>query len=226
MGQNSAMGVALPTITEEQFARRLESVLGRPVVRELVVRLYVHYEELRRWNPRLSLVGPGTADELVERHYAESLMALPEFEAPRGCLADLGSGGGFPGWVLAAALPEWEVTLVEPNSKKRAFLFAAARRANFSVQVLGARVERVLPAGFPEAIDRITVRALKLTASTLAAVADRLNPAGRMLVWAGANEVPAPDGWTVARSLPLPGRTRRIVVLERLGAIVGEDEER
>lgn len=220
------MGVKLPRISRDAFASRLEVILGEPITRELVERLFVHYEELRRWNPRLSLIGPGTADEVVERHYAESLLALPEFQAPRGSLVDLGSGGGFPGWVLAAALPEWDVTLIEPNSKKRAFLFAAARRAEFSLQVLGARVEPVLPAGFPEAVDRMTVRALKLSASTLGAVLGRLNPGGRMLIWAGAEEVPMPGGWTVAHRLPLPGRTRRIVVLERIGAMAVKGGER
>ncbi|MEL7061050.1 MAG: RsmG family class I SAM-dependent methyltransferase [Acidobacteriota bacterium] len=92
----------------------------------LLERLEAHAGELARWNPRLSLVGPGTAHELVRRHYLESLAAWPLLlssaddlpnhsaagaaVAPRGqpeaasSLVDLGTGGGFPGFVLAAAL--------------------------------------------------------------------------------------------------------------------------
>jgi 16S rRNA (guanine527-N7)-methyltransferase len=219
------MGTVLPEIARGQFVARLETALGGTLERELVDRLFVHYEELRRWNPRLSLIGPGTADQVVERHYAESLMALPELEMPRGSLVDLGSGGGFPGWVLAAALPEWEVTLVEPNNKKRAFLFAAARRAELALHVLGARVESALPEGFPKGVDRITARALKLTPSMLAAVAASLNATGRMLIWAGAGDIAAPNGWIAARGLPLPGQMRRIVVLERIRTAVAEGKE-
>jgi len=215
IGHNPPMGSPLPELSRTEFAARLESVLRQTVAAELADRLFAHYEEMRRWNPRLSLVGPGTVKEVVERHYGESLAALPEFELPHGRLVDLGSGGGFPGWVLAAALPEWEVTLIEPNNKKRAFLFAAARRAGFSINVLDARVEAVLPEGFPDAVDRITIRALKMTPSSLTAVAERLSPAGRILLWTGDDEPAVPGGWALARSLPLPGIARRIAVLER-----------
>lgn len=212
------MGSPLPELSRDDFSGRLEAALGVSVSEGVVSRLFAHYQEMRRWNPRLSLVGPGTAETIVERHYAESLAALPEFDQPTGRLVDLGSGGGFPGWVLAAAMPEWDATLVEPNNRKRAFLFAAARRAGFSLSVLDARVESSLPTGFPEAIDRVTLRALKLSASALGAVLERMNPTGRLLLWTGAERMSSPEGWTLARRLDLPGRTRQIVVLERAGA--------
>ncbi|MCB1057942.1 MAG: class I SAM-dependent methyltransferase, partial [Acidobacteria bacterium] len=75
--------------------------------------LWRHYQELRRWNRLVSLVGPGTAEEVWHRHYAESLAAVPWLaellvavpsESPPTVL-DLGSGAGFPGFVVAAALP-------------------------------------------------------------------------------------------------------------------------
>lgn len=220
------MGSPLPGLSRQEFSVRLETALGASLGDSVLGRLFDHYQEMRRWNPRLSLVGPGTADQVVERHYAESLAALPEFDGPTGRLVDLGSGGGFPGWVLAAALPEWQVTLVEPNNRKRAFLLAAARRADFSLSVLDARVESVLPASFPEAIDRVTVRALKLSPGALAAVVERMSPTGRLLLWTGAERVSTPTGWTLSRHLALPGRTRRIAVLERAGATMAGGTER
>ena len=57
-------------------------------------RLWLHYQELRRWNPTLSLVGPGTAGEIVERHYGEALAALPLLRPGPQVVIDAGSGAG------------------------------------------------------------------------------------------------------------------------------------
>lgn len=178
---------------------------------ELVEALFIHYLELVRWNPRLSLVGPGTAEDVVERHYGESLAALPLLPPAPGRLVDLGSGAGFPGWVLAAARPDWRVTLVEANARKATFLRTAARRAGVSVDVVDGRVARVLPDGFPKELERITVRALKLEPEVLTAVAERLLDDGEVLFWAGREAPSVPHHWHLARELPLPGRALRVL---------------
>ena len=74
--------------------------------------LYAHYQELSRWNQRLSLIGPGTAGEIVARHYGEALAALPLVPSSAQWGLDIGSGAGFPGLVLAAARPGLKMTLV------------------------------------------------------------------------------------------------------------------
>lgn len=173
--------------------------------------LFIHYRELVRWNPRLSLVGPGTAEDVVERHYGESLAALRLLPAASGRLADLGSGAGFPGWVLAAARPDWRVTLVEANARKATFLRTAARRAGVSVDVIDGRVDRVLPDGFPRELDHITVRALKLEPGVLSAVAERLRSDGEVLFWVGREAPSVPHDWSLTRELPLPGRALRLL---------------
>lgn len=145
------------------------------------------------------------------RHYGESLAALPLLPPGPGRLVDLGSGAGFPGWVLAAARPDWRVTLVEANARKATFLRTAAHRAGVSVDVVDGRVARVLPDGFPKEVDRITVRALKLEPEVLTAVAERLCDGGEVLFWAGREAPSVPRGWSLTRELPLPGRALRVL---------------
>ncbi|HXT21605.1 MAG TPA: RsmG family class I SAM-dependent methyltransferase, partial [Thermoanaerobaculia bacterium] len=147
------MAVALPEIPPAAFAEAVRAAAPEPLPSETVDRLHAHYEELRRWSTRLSLIGPGTAAEVIERHFGESLAALPHLPEPSGRLVDLGSGAGFPGLVLAAARPGWAVTLVEAQERKWAFLQAAARRAGLSCRCLNVRVAALLPPGFPDAYE-------------------------------------------------------------------------
>jgi 16S rRNA (guanine527-N7)-methyltransferase len=184
---------------------------------EVATRLFVHYQELCRWNRLLSLVGPGTAGEVVERHYGESLAALPLAPA-EGRLVDLGSGAGFPGWVLAAARPGLEVTLVESRRRKCDFLEAVSTKAALSCRCLNARVSRRLPEGFPEEIDLITVRAVKLLPRWVSLLEERLSPGGALLLWQGRDGGPLPAGLQEGRSLRLTfGSKGRIVEALRPG---------
>jgi 16S rRNA (guanine527-N7)-methyltransferase len=178
-------------------------------------RLWLHYEELRRWNPTLSLIGPGTSEDVVERHYGEAIAGLELIEAAGKTLVDVGSGAGFPGFVLAACRADLEVTLVESNARKWAFLQAACRRAALSVRCLNARVAIPLAEGLPATMDLLTARALKLDA-IVRALEPRLGPGARILFWAGGDPFTAPRGWQISRQRALAGSARRrIVELER-----------
>lgn len=208
------MSAELPDLSLDEFRRRLEAASPVPVAAEVLDRLFAHYRELRRWNPSLSLVGPAAAADVVERHYAESLAGLPLIPPEARVLVDVGSGAGFPGFVLAAARPDLEVTLVEPRQRRWSFLLAACRRAALPCRCLDARVERPLAPGLPESIDVITTRALKLPPEALGALAVRLAPGGRVLVWAGEAEPEAPPGLIRVGERPIAGsRHRRIVEL-------------
>ena len=126
----AVMGSALPDLERAEFERRLVSAApGVPLEEATLRALHTHYQELRRWNRRLSLIGPGQIGAVVERHYAESLCGLELIPDGRQSLLDLGSGAGFPGFVLAAARPDLEVFLVEARQRKWAFLEAVRRRA-------------------------------------------------------------------------------------------------
>jgi 16S rRNA (guanine527-N7)-methyltransferase len=213
------MGVELPGLTADHFADEIRQRSPEPLTEAAIAALFAHYEELRRWSPRLALIGPGTAGEILDRHFAESLAAipyLPPVSPAAGALVDVGSGAGFPGLVLAAARPSWRITLVEPRGKKWSFLQAAARRAALSVRCLDARVAAPLPEGVPAVFDAVTVRALRLDPSSVEALAARLTPAGRFLFWAGAEDPLLAAGWRWIAAQPLgDARQRRLLVAAR-----------
>jgi 16S rRNA (guanine527-N7)-methyltransferase len=206
------MSADLPRLDPGRFAATLRRLSPAPLEDRAVDALWNHYQELARWNRRLSLVGPGTADEVLERHYGESLAALPLVPpgARRGL--DLGSGAGFPGIVLAAARPGLEMTLVEARERKWAFLLAAARKASLPCRCLNARVQLPLPAGLPEAVDLVTVRAVRVEPDVLGVLAERLAPGGRMLLWVGEADPELPAGLVPAGGVKLAGSERRRIL--------------
>lgn len=210
------MATDLPPLSPADFRAGLTPWCPEPLPDEAFAALHAHYEELRRWSRSLSLIGPGTAEEVLARHYGESLAALPHLPEPQGRLVDVGSGAGFPGLVLAACRPRWQVTLVEARERKWAFLQAACRRAGLEARCLNARVGASLPAQLPEAFDAVSSRALKLPLAALQSLACRLADGGRFLLWVGAEAPEVPAGWEVAAEQRLPGaHVRRLLVVRR-----------
>ena len=211
------MAFDLPEIPPAAFAAAIDTLSPEPLEQQSIAALRSHYEELRRWNRRTNLIGPGTAREILTRHYGESLAALPLLPAAARRGLDLGSGAGFPGLVLAAARPELEMTLAEARERKWAFLLAAARQASLSCRCLNARVQVPLPAGLPASIDAITSRALRLDAETWRALADLLHVDGRVLLWAGEHDPGLPPELVACGAVKLAGsEKRRILALQRV----------
>jgi 16S rRNA (guanine527-N7)-methyltransferase len=202
----------LPAIESVELARRLQSLSPETLSAAAIRAMQVHYEELRRWNRSLALIGPGTADQVLERHFGEALAALPLLPEETGELVDVGSGAGFPGLVLAAARPGWRVTLIEARQRKWSFLVNVTRKAALSARCLDARVAVPLPAAIPDEIDRVTMRAVRLPDAATAALAERLGPRGCFLYWAGADDPVPPAGFEVGRGHPLRGSQRRRIV--------------
>lgn len=202
----------LADLNRAQFQQGLERISGLLLTDAQASALHAHYQELRLWNRRLSLIGPGTLDEVLERHYGESLAPLSMIPPTCREVLDLGSGAGFPGLVLAAMLPSARVTLIEARERKWAFLRSAARRASLPVQCLNARISHSPPDGVAGKLDLLTARALKLPTEQLEALAERLTPEGQMLFWVGQEAPAPPRGWCLGRELPLPGAERRRVL--------------
>lgn len=97
-----------------------------------------YLELLVLWNRRINLSSVRDAAGIIEKHFVDSLAALPHVPAGARTLVDVGSGGGFPGAVLALARPALAVTLVEPIHKKAAFLEALRREVplpNVTVEI-------------------------------------------------------------------------------------------
>jgi 16S rRNA (guanine527-N7)-methyltransferase len=216
------MAVSLPRMAFEEFRESLRLALPFALTQDVSHRLWAHYRELARWSPRLSLIGAGTAADIVRRHYAESLLALPLLDGVRSVL-DIGSGAGFPGLVLAAARPDLEVTLLEARHRKAVFLRSAARRASLSCSVLNARLDGFLPAETPTSFDAITVRAVRLEAVEWAAATARLGKGGRFLRWVGPT-MDAPPGGLVLRRTAEVGDSSRAIE-EWVESVAAGDEQ-
>lgn len=123
---------------------------------------------LEKWNRTYNLTAIRDPMKMVSHHLLDSLAVLPHLPMPdRGRLADVGSGGGLPGIVLAIARPEWRVTLNDSSTKKTTFLRQAAIElglANASVHAGRAedwqpaeRFAVVISRGFAELADFVTV---------------------------------------------------------------------
>lgn len=126
------------------------SLAGLNVSRETFNRLTLLQSMLEKWNPAINLVAKSTLPDAWTRHIVDSaqLMTL----APASVLhwADLGSGGGFPGLVVAALSAERDsqrrITLVESDQRKSTFLRQAARELGLTnVSVLSDRIEKLAP---------------------------------------------------------------------------------
>ena len=127
------------------------------VSRETLAHLKAYADTLADWNARHNLVSARSLEDLWQRHFWDSAQLVPLIPADAQTLADLGSGAGFPGLVLAEMLRgRVSVTLYEATAKKCAFLTAAAERMGLSVTVRNLRLEDASPQPF----DVVTARAL------------------------------------------------------------------
>ncbi len=108
--------------------------------------LETHYTLLLRWNRVLNLTSVRSEEEIVVRHYCESVFLAVRLPAGRTSVLDIGSGAGFPGVPVAIVRPEAAVMLIESHQRKAVFLREATRTLP-NVRVLAARVEEVREEG-------------------------------------------------------------------------------
>ncbi|MFA4995158.1 MAG: 16S rRNA (guanine(527)-N(7))-methyltransferase RsmG [Bdellovibrionales bacterium] len=118
-----------------------------PVTRETIHRLTVYQEMLNSWNTRMNLVAESTLPHVWTRHFLDSAQLMPYIPEEATTLADMGSGAGFPGLVLAVLAKEknnpMEVHAIESTGKKADFLQAVAEALELNVVVRRERVEDI-----------------------------------------------------------------------------------
>lgn len=132
---------------------RVLTMLGLPAT--LLSPLLAHADAVRRASPRVGLVSTGDEELIAGRHTADSLLfALARAPQPNERWVDVGSGGGFPGLVLAICYPQTGFTLVEAQAKKAGFLDMQVLDLGLAnVKVFPDRAER-LEADFEVAVAR------------------------------------------------------------------------
>ncbi|MGA2434943.1 MAG: 16S rRNA (guanine(527)-N(7))-methyltransferase RsmG [Bryobacteraceae bacterium] len=104
--------------------------------------LYTHYELLSRWNRVLNLTSIQKLEEIVLRHYCESLFLTIHLPEKSATVLDVGSGPGFPGIPLAILRPDCTVVLAESHQRKAVFLREATRELP-NVRVAPKRADQV-----------------------------------------------------------------------------------
>jgi len=154
-------------MSRDLFVREMRHI-GVDVSRETRDQLEAFVHTLVRWQKAINLVGNTTLDSIWVRHILDSAQLKILIPERAKTLTDLGSGAGFPGLVAAAMRPDLEVTLIESDARKAAFLGEAARRMELAKQpkIVVGRIEAVPPA----VADVVTARALA--------------PLGQLLKWA------------------------------------------
>lgn len=103
-------------------------------------RLERHYELLRLWNRKINLTSLKRLEDIVVRHYSESLALGAILPAVAVTVADIGSGAGFPGFPMAVLRPDCQFTLVESHARKSVFLREASRELP-NIRVVEQRAE-------------------------------------------------------------------------------------
>ena len=145
-----------PARPEESFGPE-EFAAATHVSRETLARLKAYIGLLTDWNARHNLVSKASLEDVWRRHVWDSAQLVALIPPEAKTLADMGSGAGFPGLVLAVMLPDRiKVTLFEATRKKAEFLCLVAERLGVSVHVCNQRIEKT-PKAPP--FDVITARA-------------------------------------------------------------------
>lgn len=138
--------------------------IGVPLSTDQVQRFMVYLKQLQLWNQRFNLTSITLDDEIIIKHFVDSLAALKADDIKIGArLVDVGTGPGFPGIPLKIARLDLHITLVEPVQKKFSFLhFIVGLLRLENVNVFDGTLENFLNGGLPdELFDYLTTRALK-----------------------------------------------------------------
>lgn len=153
---------------------------GIPLYPELSERFAEYLALLLRWNAKLNLTALRKPEQIVQRHFAESIFAAGQIPQTTKTLLDFGSGAGLPGIPISICRPEISVTLAESQQKKAAFLKEVVRALRLKAEVVAGRVESMPDRLF----DVVVLRAVdKMEAASRAAVT-RLAPGGRIILFA------------------------------------------
>ncbi len=194
-------------------------------------RFTTYHREILLWNRRINLVSERSAQEIVIRHFLDSLTAAPFLDRPDGDVIDLGSGGGFPGIPLRIALPGLHLSLVETSRKKSSFLSHVVRILRLDrVQVIRGRVEE-LTAGEALAgrFDTLISRAAFKLPDLIRTSSFFLKPGGQLIAMKGQDpheemeeteQILDAAGmlFTACRTIRLPGAdlSRKIIIYNRV----------
>ncbi len=162
----------------------------------LFLQIPIYLDLLLRWNARTNLTAIRAPEEIITRHFGESLFAAqqifpagnsPESNAPAATLADVGSGAGFPGLPMKLWATQLQVTLIESHQKKATFLREVIRALKLTdVEVQATRAQQIT-----QTFDTVTLRAVEHFDQILPIAAKLVRPGGRLALLIGEDQIPA-----------------------------------
>src|SRR5271165_3092350 len=170
---------------------------------------------LLHWNDKVNLTAIRDPVEILYRHFCESMFGSSLLPVENCRLADVGTGGGFPGLPLKILRPDLDVYLVESNVKKATFLAEVIRELGLTgARVLISRYEELGEEVAP--LDVVCSRALGDFANFLGWAGSPQVGAKQVLLWLGGrdlDEVRAVPGWTWSEPKPVPKSLQRFLAL-------------
>jgi 16S rRNA (guanine527-N7)-methyltransferase len=199
----------------DEIRRILLPYGGSALTDSQLASLAKYLELLKKWNQTIPLTSIENDTEIVARHFGESIFPGSLLPMSRGRLADVGSGAGFPGLPLKIAFPELQVTLLEPNLKKCAFL----REIQSTLGLANVEVERSRYEDFyaaPDSFDFVCSRALGGYKRLLQWCKALLKPGGHVILWLGtedSNLLMRAKGWNWALPVKIPESRQRVLLI-------------
>ena len=192
----------------------------------LLEKLETYYQLLTKWNAKINLTAfnllPEGDEAAIDRLLIEPLVAARYIPENSRTLLDAGSGGGSPAIPLKLTTPTLQLRMVEVKTRKAVFLREAVRTlALRDAEVESTRFEELLPrAELHEALDLVSIRAVRIETRTLLTLQAFLRPGGKLLLFRGAgkNELedspPPPLAWMATYPL-LDSLHSKLVVLSK-----------
>jgi 16S rRNA (guanine527-N7)-methyltransferase len=193
---------------------------------DLAEKLEIYYQLLTKWNAKINLTAfkltPEGDDAAIDRLLIEPVAAARYIPENARTLLDAGSGGGSPAIPLKLATNNLSLRMVEVKTRKAVFLREAVRELGLTdAAVETSRFEELLPrAELHEALDLISIRAVRVELSTLNTLQAFLRPGGKLLLFRGASKndledsPPPPLAWMATYPL-VDSLHSKLVVLSK-----------
>ena len=185
------------------------------ITNEQVLQIQQYIRILLIWNEKINLTAIRDPLEILYRHLCESMQAAVAVPVENGRLADVGSGGGFPGLPLKIIRPDLQVFLVESNIKKVTFLAEVIRELGLTgAQVLARRYEELGEEMAP--LDFVCSRALGEFPAFLEWARSEQIAAKQVILWIGARDLPEIQKirtWNWREPIQVPLSLRRLLLV-------------
>lgn len=193
-------------------------VLSIKLDKRQIEQFSIYLDELKKWNGRFNLIGPATDEEIIKRHFLDSLSVLSVLPTPctlhpTPYFLDVGTGAGFPGIPVKIVLPDISLTLLDSSKKKTEFLRHLCKKLDIKAEIICDRAESVAKAStHRDKYDFVVARAVAKLSTAEELCLPFLKNSGALILQTGnKTDIKLKNGEIVKKfRLPekiLPGRT-------------------